>query len=216
MLKQTASNDFWLRIQAVISHFNFQNVSAFARHIGLGRSENLYQIRRGNNGISRELADMICAVLPEISKGWLLTGEGRMMLGVPEQNAILDNLLKIPFYIVVPEDPAGQAPDTVLYCSREMGGNAEIATYYRGNALLPTYKSGSIMFLKKWEPGDEPIYGDVYYVRTANFSKFRVVRRGKNAGTVRLASYSPEKYDDMQIARDEIVGLYHVCGASII
>lgn len=53
--------------------------NAFARHIGLARGENLYQIKRGNNGVSLDLANRITAKFPEVSKLWLLTGDGRCL-----------------------------------------------------------------------------------------------------------------------------------------
>ncbi|MCC8018825.1 MAG: hypothetical protein LIO85_03515 [Rikenellaceae bacterium] len=51
-------------------------MAGFAQSIGLKRGENLYQIKRGNNGISRQLAERIVEYFPKISKSWLLTGEG--------------------------------------------------------------------------------------------------------------------------------------------
>ena len=75
-----APNEYWQRIEAVIEHYGFTSVSAFARHLGLPRAENLYQIKKGNNVISRRLADTINASLPEVSKGWLLFGENNMLL----------------------------------------------------------------------------------------------------------------------------------------
>lgn len=50
----------------------------FGRYIGLARSENLYQIKAGKNGISQNLACRIVEKFPELSVGWLLTGEGDM------------------------------------------------------------------------------------------------------------------------------------------
>lgn len=52
--------------------------NAFAKFLGYPRSETLYQIKRGNYGISMKLADRIVARFPEISRLWLLTGEGDM------------------------------------------------------------------------------------------------------------------------------------------
>lgn len=71
--------DNWARIEAVINMAQM-TTNAFARHIGLPRGENLYQIKRGNNGISFDVADRICRRFPMISKLWLLTGEGEMLL----------------------------------------------------------------------------------------------------------------------------------------
>ena len=55
------------------------STNCFASEIGLKRAENLYQIQRGNNGISRELAYLIVRRFPQISPGWLLMGEATML-----------------------------------------------------------------------------------------------------------------------------------------
>ena len=47
----------------------------------MARGENLYQIKRGNNGVSLDVADRIVAKFPEVSKLWLLTGDGQMING---------------------------------------------------------------------------------------------------------------------------------------
>lgn len=70
--------DNWARIEAVINMAQM-TTNAFARHIGLPRGENLYQIKRGNNGVSLDLANRIVAKFSEISKLWLLTGDGPML-----------------------------------------------------------------------------------------------------------------------------------------
>lgn len=63
----------WKRIEQIICESGL-TVNAFARRIGLPRGENLYQIRRGNNGISRALALRIHACFPQYGIGWILTG----------------------------------------------------------------------------------------------------------------------------------------------
>ncbi len=75
----------WQRIQKLIEYSGEKSVTAFAHRIGLKRGENLYQIKRGNNKISRELAEKIVECFPEIAKSWLLTGEGGA--GVPEKTS---------------------------------------------------------------------------------------------------------------------------------
>lgn len=77
---QTSKRDCWKRIEDVIK-MSRMTTNAFARHIGLARGENLYQIKRGNNGISLDLANRITAKFPEVSKLWLLTGDGQMISG---------------------------------------------------------------------------------------------------------------------------------------
>lgn len=70
----------WQRIEAVIKWANM-STNYFARHIGLARGENLYQIKRGNNGISLDVADRIVSKFPQVDKLWLLTGEGADVRG---------------------------------------------------------------------------------------------------------------------------------------
>ena len=53
----------WQRIEAVIKWANM-STNYFALYIGLARGENLYQIKRGNNGISLDVADRIVSKIP--------------------------------------------------------------------------------------------------------------------------------------------------------
>lgn len=64
----------WKRLEQIIDESGV-SVNALAHHIGLPRGENLYQIRRGNNGISRDLALRIHEHFPQYGIGWILTGE---------------------------------------------------------------------------------------------------------------------------------------------
>ena len=72
-------NETWERLEAVI-HWSNMTINAFARHIGLLRGENLYQIKKGNNGLSINVANLICEKFPEIDELWLLTGKNSMLL----------------------------------------------------------------------------------------------------------------------------------------
>ena len=71
-------NEEWSRLYAVICWAGM-NTNSFSRTIGLRQAENIYRVKRGQNRISRDLADLVCSRFPEISKGWLLTGEGTML-----------------------------------------------------------------------------------------------------------------------------------------
>ncbi len=73
----TNKNENWVRLESVIRWANM-TTNYFGRYIGLARSENLYQIKAGKNGISQNLARRIVEKFPELSVGWLLTGEGDM------------------------------------------------------------------------------------------------------------------------------------------
>lgn len=65
---KSESNIQWERLEKVI-RASGHNVNSFARHIGLRRGENLYQIKKGNNGISRDVAERIHTLFPQYSVG---------------------------------------------------------------------------------------------------------------------------------------------------
>ena len=81
----------WQRLETIIK-MSGMSINAFARCIGLSRGENLYQIKKGNNGISRDLAHRITNYYPQISFAWLVAGEGAMAIdgqsttGIPFYN----------------------------------------------------------------------------------------------------------------------------------
>lgn len=75
----TTNKEQWARLAVVIA-YSQMTTNAFARYIGLPCGENLYRIKRGQNGISRDVANRIAKKFPEISLGWLLCGEGVMLL----------------------------------------------------------------------------------------------------------------------------------------
>lgn len=72
-------NEDWERLSAVIGRTGM-SINRFAKHIGLPVGENLYRIQRGQNRMSRDVANRIVEHFPEISKGWLLCGEGEMLI----------------------------------------------------------------------------------------------------------------------------------------
>ena len=76
-------NGYWERIERILAEQGM-SINGFAKYIGLPRGENLYQIKRGNNGVSLDVANRIVAKFPEVSKLWLLTGDGPMLNGKTE------------------------------------------------------------------------------------------------------------------------------------
>lgn len=69
----------WIRLKAVIE-WSGMSINAFSKHIGLSHAETVYRVKRGINGVSRNLAARICTAYPQIDEAWLLCGTGRMLL----------------------------------------------------------------------------------------------------------------------------------------
>lgn len=64
------------RLRIVLQYSGERSYNALALRLGLKRSENLYRIRKGCNGISMDLALRIRNICPSLSLSWLLGGEG--------------------------------------------------------------------------------------------------------------------------------------------
>lgn len=66
----------------MINYGGFKNVKAFALALGLKTVQVIYDIQSGKTkGISDALAERILLVFPEMSRGWILSGEGEMLRG---------------------------------------------------------------------------------------------------------------------------------------
>ena len=200
----------WLRIEAVIKWANM-STNYFARYIGLARGENLYQIKRGNNGISLDVADRIVAKFPQIDKLWLLTGEGQMFA---------DERLRgpqIPYYGVDVERGIANLDRLEAQCNLVVPpvGECDLAMSYSGRAMGACVPPGTVVLLKTVDP-DAIIPGEEYVSVSRKIVTLRIVRSAEEAGKVRLVAGDRENYDDILLDTSDIVSVYKVKGKLII
>lgn len=207
-MREKRSN--WQRVEAVIKWANM-TTNYFARYIGLARGENLYQIKRGNNGISLDVANRIVAKFPEVDKLWLLTGEGQMFS---------DNRLRgaqIPYYHVEVEqgvvDREKLQPDGYLVVPP--AGECDFAMCYTGHAMGPSIPSGTILLLKAIDR-DAIIPGSEYVIVGRKIVTLRTVRTSPENERLRLVACDRENYDDIVLNVNDIVAVYKVKGKLIV
>ncbi len=190
------------------------SVNSFALNIGLNRGENLYQIKRGNNGISRDLAEMIVGKYPELSKAWILTGEGEMFV---DDSGRRDN---IPFYRmdaadVVDDKRPKPSPSGTLSLSSMLSG-CDFAAMSYNKAMEKTIPVGSIVLLERVEL-DEINPGGEYLINSARFRGIRQISYDPNNETeLRLTPSSDDKYGERIIYAREVRDLWLVKGIIII
>lgn len=183
----------------------------FARHIGLPRGENLYQIKRGNNGISLDVAQRIVAHFPQIDKLWLLTGDGQMFAD-PQLRGV-----QIPFYNVDVE----QGIANVQHLRSESDvvmpqmGDCDLAMVYSGRAMGCAVPPGTVIFLKNIDR-DEIIPGEEYVIISRKIVTLRIVRAADGGERLRLVAGDSKNYDDIILNVNDIRGVYKVKGKLII
>ncbi len=196
--------DDWQRIEKIVSWAGL-SVNAFALNIGLGRSENLYRIRRGDNGISKELARAIAARYPEINPAWILTGEGDMFVGgSSERNAIPVYDVDAAFLAVTDVMPQ---PSHMISLPRVADVSFAAITTCRD--MEPDIPCGATLLLSETSP-DRIVPGYVYMVATSVGAFLRTVRKCDDGKLLLVASAAG--FGDMEVSAADIKKIFAVRG----
>ena len=204
----------WSRLKKVID-WSGLSVNSFAKSIGLKRAENLYQIKKGNNSVSKDLSELIAIKYCNISKSWLLTGEGEMFIGESEKTKNDFLLKKIPFYnydISLLKLENGKIPPTEQYIEVPLLSNCDFATLCVGESMTPDIPAGSIVTLKEISMS-LLLPGEIYYIVTNEFSTVKFLRTVDNdLSKLRLVPGNKDDYDESLLDKSAIRHLFLVKG----
>lgn len=200
------NNQYWQRLDMVIRWANM-SANSFGKHIGLVRSESLYQIKAGRFGISHNLAKRITEKFPEISLGWLLSGEGDMLNDSAP-------MLTIPYYdqdiaACRSMDSEHLRPSTLL--TMPMIEQCDCAFRSFDSAINDDIMAGSIVFLKKTD-SKAIIPGRFYVIVTANYVILRKLRfaESETGDNEYLLEASVKERDCVRLRENEIESIYRV------
>lgn len=208
---QTAVMDNWSRLEEIIKWAGLTTHS-FAVHIGLNRSENLYQIKRGRNGISSDLANRIIAFFPEIDYNWIMTGEGYML----NQNPVCyDNCGKgIPYF-------QGELTDILnnfeshtpqSYIKIPIICDCDLCASMTGDAMSPEIEPGSLLLIKNIDP-EYISFGERYIIMADSNILVRYIRPAEEStDQLSLMPVNTGKYDTLTIKRKSIKKLFLIRG----
>ena len=198
--------DDWQRIEKVVRWAGL-SVNAFALHIGLNRGENLYQIKRGNNGISKELAEMIAVRYPEISRAWLVTGEGDMFAG----GAAVRSLIPVYDADAVSLVQMERRPQAAGTMALPRAGKVSFAAPLFSRTMEPELPNGALLLLDETAVADL-LPGYAYLVVTDRMAVVRrVLREESDPEMLRLVAANPS-YGEVRIGEYEVRSLYRVKG----
>ena len=194
--------DNWSRLLKVIEHFG-KSINGFAMQIGLNRAENLYHIRKGNYGISEDLADRIIKQDPNIDRTWLLSGVGSML----KSDALQQE--SVPFYLDEMEESlpmiAHIQPSGTLQLPYKT--NCDIVMRSFSKSMSDTISAAQDLFLKRIDVGDV-VQGNEYVLITNNITQNVLWRRVRCvAGDEvkwRLVARNRDEFPDIFINKSEI------------
>lgn len=194
----------WTRLDQVIQYFGL-NVNSFAREIGLNRAERLYQIKKGNYAISKNLASTIVGRFPEVNESWLLTGEGQMLSSVADP-------AKIPLYNIGLDafDPDLSTLAVTDELEIPILAGSDFAFVNPGEAMSPEIGNGSVVFVKKVEK-EAVVFGDIYLVLSSRMNVVRYIR-GLDDKSWRLVAKNAANFDDIILNIADVKAVYKVKG----
>lgn len=201
----------WERLQKVIEESGL-SINAFALSIGLKRAENLYQIRKGNHEISRDLARKITNKYCNVNEAWLLTGNGDM-----HEREALSASKKIPVYDsgfedlqILSDDKTSIDPLYYIEVPTLSGGDFAAICY--GNSMEPDIPAGAIVTLKEIDPG-AVLPGEMYLVITSNYSTIKcMMNLNGDPEKFRLIPKNTNEYGETLINKSDILRLFLVKG----
>ena len=186
------------------SHLSNGYVSSMRKGLGVGKLENVLKS------------------FPELSRDWLLYGEGNMLnSGVKIQTFELKTdgertSRRIPIYeltatagfMAVYQDLSAGIAD---YLTIPNLPPVDGAIYARGDSMSPLISSGDIVIFKKVEPVSSNIlWGHIYIVSYVldgdEFTVLKYIRRSTREGYISLESFNT-RYDPQDIPASSIVAL---------
>ena len=194
----------WERLEQVIKWARL-STNSFAKSIGILRAENLYNIKRGNYGISYDLADRIIKAYPEIDRTWLLTGVGSML-----KDSVVEERY-LPFYNYDAESviahiesiaPSGEVK--LPYAS-----DCDFVIRSHSRSMAEPQCAASDLFVKNIRP-NEIEQGNEYLIATGNEVLWRKVRTAADSEEWRLVSRNRDEFPDIFIDKDKIEKAWRV------
>lgn len=149
------------RIAAIMAHYDL-SVKEFATKIGAKTQQAVYDLLHGKTkSISSDMENKIISCFPEISRAWLLTGDGGMLLNAspPTEPPPGNDTILIP---VVNLDSRGgtaynEEVQTDTYITgqipfpRSIAHQGDMVIPIYGDSMEPTYKAGSMVLIREVE-----------------------------------------------------------------
>ncbi len=205
---ETTPNEAWKRIETVMEISGEKTVNAFAKMIGILRTERLYRIRNGKNSISKSLANRIHEHFPQFSVAWLTYGGDN-----PPQYLKFkanDRLVMIPLYDGIDT----LKTEHYIYLPDDLTNGAEMAVYIKDNVFSPYCRNGSMLLMKSTEYCTD--YGKIYLVRADGINALYELRPAATRGKLSLKPTTGDTSDEIAIDAASVTALYAVTGIFIL
>lgn len=216
------------RIRELVIHSGL-TIPKFAAYVGFKTPQAVRELLKGNTKTLSDAAMIkIMRAYPEISKDWLLTGEGDMLTSESEVKSLASS--EGAYY----EDDIPEQYTAYLVPMAAMGGslvgfeqegvkrencervispvaNADWVVPVCGDSMEPEYPNGSRVYVQQIYPDDFIAWGNVFVLDTTNGIIIKVVKESERKDCVRCESLNPSgRYAPFDVPRRSIRAMYRV------
>lgn len=189
------------------------NAKVFSEKLGYDRPQIIYDLQKGKTKrISEELGSKIVSVFPQVSRAWLMAGEGDMLVGAkaPAETKE-DTRPRIPVAAAAGTlagfAAAIKAEDCEMVPVIKAFPSYDYTMIVKGNSMEPKYEGGDEIAIRRVSSTIE--WGKAYVLDTRDGA---VIKRLYDAGDqFRCVSYNAE-YPDFYVDKSEVFGVYKVVG----
>ena len=186
------------------------------------------QARTGKSDLGSRTVDKILKVYQDLSRVWLLTGEGQMLTESPPEvqktspdeytHVSEEKLRQIP---ILPISAQGGSLNDFTHSVRSYDCewmsspilNADFAIEVAGDSMAPEYPAGARVLIKRINESAFIEWGKVYVIDTENGVVLKKVVPADDDTNIRCVSINPHpNYAPFNIPKTSIYGMYIVLG----
>lgn len=205
MAKQ--NNECWERIEKVLKLAGM-STNYFAKYIGLARGENLYQIKRGKNRISLDVAQKIHEKFPKFSIPWLMFGDlGIVDIGDVEVARILPlhhDMWNMPL------PPKKSAEQFIISAAAANG--AEFAVQLNSDPMTtPFYLRDAILLFRQKKLDEVATGSGLYLIEQKDKRVFKFLERKAYMNSILMVDIVPDYQAPEVVDARKIKSLWQVC-----
>ncbi len=200
----------------------------FLKHLNMGQNAFEKEAKISNGYISHnkgsfgsDIIANISTAYPDLNILWLITGEGSMLKTDTSSHSINQSGEGVPYYDVdftlgfdLLENNQTVNPD--YYINFPIYNKADCWVNATGRSMSPLIDHGDKIALKQILDWTENIlYGETYALVTEDFRTIKKVRKSaKGDDYLRLIPENIEEYDEQDIPKSTIRGVFRVMGCA--
>ena len=205
------------RINAIIDYYGL-NPQRFAQRIGVKSKQAVYNLLYGQTrSLSESMISKITSAFPDVSRYWLITGDGEMLLSTNDDNDSVEEVQADVVPLLPMSAYAGSFSELIEQGATEADcekivspvKGCDFAISISGDSMEPDYPSGCRVFIRRINPDLFIPWGNVFVLDTDNGAYIKKVFPGADTSTIVAKSINP-KYPDFIIPIECVRGIYMV------